>query len=80
MVQNPGEFVVTFPWSYHGGFSHGFNIGEAVNFGLKGWFEQGECAVQRYCWLRMQQILPHEELLVRESARTGEICQMVLSQ
>lgn len=65
--------MVTFPRSYHGGFSHGFNIGEAVNFGLKEWFQQGESAVKRYCWLRMQQILPHEELLVREAVQTGKM-------
>ena len=32
LLQFPGEFVVTFPRAFHGGFSMGPNIGEAVNF------------------------------------------------
>jgi histone demethylase JARID1 len=37
----PGEFVLTFPGSYHAGFSMGLNIGEAVNFVTKSWFDYG---------------------------------------
>jgi hypothetical protein len=40
-VQQPGEFVVTYPRSYHGGFSHGYNCGEAVNFATADWFPYG---------------------------------------
>ena len=33
LLQNEGEFIVTFPRSFHGGYSLGPNVGEAVNFG-----------------------------------------------
>lgn len=37
-LQRPGEFILTYPGAYHGGFSTGLNIGEAVNFATKTWF------------------------------------------
>ncbi len=37
----PGEFILTFPGSYHAGFSTGLNIGEAVNFVTKSWLDYG---------------------------------------
>lgn len=47
-LQRPGEFVLTYPGSYHGGFSTGLNIGEAVNFATKTWIQYGLKCQQVY--------------------------------
>lgn len=47
-LQKPGEFVVTWPRAYHAGFSHGHNVGEAVNFGTAEWVAAGRSAVEGY--------------------------------
>ncbi|GAB9463597.1 hypothetical protein Gpo141_00001051 [Globisporangium polare] len=39
--QQPGEFVITFPATYHEGFNLGFNIAEAVNFASLRWVPFG---------------------------------------
>lgn len=48
LLQHQGEYVVTFPRAFHGGFSMGPNIGEAVNFATHDWIAHGSDANERY--------------------------------
>lgn len=68
-VQQPGEFIVTFPRSYHGGFSNGFNFGEAVNFATSDWWPYGGESIDRYRRLGREPMLLHEQLLLVEIDR-----------
>jgi jumonji domain-containing protein 2 len=49
VLQFPGEFVITFPGSYHAGFNHGFNIAEATNFATNRWIDIGRNAKPCVC-------------------------------
>jgi len=69
ILQQPGEFVVTFPQAYHGGFSTGFNVGEAVNFASTDWFNFGVSAEKRYQRLRLAPVVSLEELTSAELDR-----------
>jgi len=61
--QHAGEFVVTFPRSYHAGFNTGFNVAEAVNFAPPDWLRFGRDGVERYRDYRKPSVLCHDELL-----------------
>ncbi|XP_027365525.1 probable lysine-specific demethylase ELF6 [Abrus precatorius] len=63
LVQNPGEFVVTFPRAYHVGFSHGFNCGEAANFGTPEWLRVAKEAAVRRAAMNYLPMLSHQQLL-----------------
>lgn len=63
LVQNPGEFVVTFPRAYHVGFSHGFNCGEAANFGTSKWLKVAKEAAVRRAAMNYLPMLSHQQLL-----------------
>uniref|UniRef100_A0A6U4EFU0 JmjC domain-containing protein n=2 Tax=Phaeomonas parva TaxID=124430 RepID=A0A6U4EFU0_9STRA len=63
-VQHAGEFVVTFPKAFHGGFSYGFNCGEAVNFAPPEWIEYGREAALRYRIYARPSVLSHDRVLL----------------
>lgn len=47
-VQQPNEYIITFPKCYHAGFNSGYNFNEAVNFTLDSWVPYGMEAVADY--------------------------------
>lgn len=49
LVQQAGEFVITFPRGYHAGFNLGFNCAESVNFALESWIDIGRKAKACEC-------------------------------
>mmetsp|Transcript_74336 Transcript_74336/g.111981 ORF Transcript_74336/g.111981 Transcript_74336/m.111981 type:complete len:648 (-) Transcript_74336:51-1994(-) len=62
LLQNEGEYVVTFPRAFHGGFSFGPNIGEAVNFATHDWIAHGASANERYRSFARPAVFSHDRL------------------
>ncbi|CAI9267283.1 unnamed protein product [Lactuca saligna] len=62
LVQNPGEFVVTFPRAYHSGFSHGFNCAEATNIATPGWLMVARDAAIRRVIINFAPLVSHSQL------------------
>ncbi|CAM8927154.1 unnamed protein product [Rhodiola kirilowii] len=73
VVQQPGEFVLTFPRAYHAGFNCGFNCAEAVNVAPVDWLSHGQSAVELYSEQRRKTSLSHDKLLL-ESACEAVRC------
>ncbi|GFS37147.1 transcription factor jumonji (jmjC) domain-containing protein [Actinidia rufa] len=63
VLQEPGNFVITFPRSYHGGFNFGLNCAEAVNFAPADWLPHGGFGTELYQLYHKAAVLSHEELL-----------------
>ena len=63
-IQNPGEFMITFPQAYHGGFNNGYNIAEAVNFATPDWLPFSELVVKNYQFVKRSHIFSNIELIV----------------
>ncbi|PIA30397.1 hypothetical protein AQUCO_05600083v1 [Aquilegia coerulea] len=63
LVQNAGEFVVTFPRAYHSGFSHGFNCSEAANIATPEWLMVAKEAAVRRASINYSPVVSHLQLL-----------------
>ncbi|GFZ11958.1 relative of early flowering 6 [Actinidia rufa] len=63
LVQNVGEFVVTFPRAYHSGFSHGFNCSEAANIATPEWLRVANDAAIRRASIKCPPMVSHFQLL-----------------
>ncbi|XP_020225804.1 putative lysine-specific demethylase JMJ16 [Cajanus cajan] len=71
-VQNPGDFVLTFPRAYHSGFNCGFNCAEAVNVAPVDWLPHGHIAIELYQEQGRKTSVSHDKLLLgaaREAVR-----------
>eukprot|EP00887_Chlorella_sp_A99_P003889 scaffold11.g3889.t1 len=66
-AQRPGTFVVTFPRAMHAGFGNGFNLGEAVNFGLQEWWPYAASSRALYRRQRWGQCITHEQVLCADA-------------
>ncbi|CAH2034614.1 unnamed protein product [Thlaspi arvense] len=64
VVQNSGEYVLTFPRAYHAGFNCGFNCAEAVNVAPVDWLAHGQNAVELYSKETRKTSLSHDKLLL----------------
>lgn len=79
LLQNEGEFIVTFPRAFHGGFSLGPNCGEAVNFALHDWIGHAVEANERYRTFGRASVFSHDRLVFTmahhvNELRTKKIC------
>jgi JmjC domain, hydroxylase/C5HC2 zinc finger len=61
-LQYEGEFIITFPRAFHGGFSLGPNIGEAVNFATHDWIAYGTDANEHYRSFARPAVFSHDRL------------------
>lgn len=79
LLQNSGEFIVTFPRAFHGGYNLGPNCGEAVNFALHDWIPHAVDANERYRTFARPSVFSHDRLVYTmahhtKDLRTKEIC------
>jgi hypothetical protein len=63
-VQEPGNYILTFPYAYHAGFNAGFNCAEATNFAPADWLPFGLEASERYSEDARYCSVAHDKMLV----------------
>ena len=85
ILQQQGEFIVTFPRAFHGGFSLGPNCGEAVNFALHDWIPHAVDANERYRTFGRASVFSHDRLVYTmanhvNELRTKEICSQISTE
>ncbi|XP_073084654.1 lysine-specific demethylase 4C isoform X3 [Manis javanica] len=64
ITQEPGEFMITFPYGYHAGFNHGFNCAESTNFATVRWIDYGKVA--KLCTCRRDMVKISMDIFVRK--------------
>lgn len=64
VIQEAGQFIVTFPYGYHAGFNHGFNCAESTNFATQRWIDYGKQAT--LCSCRKDMVKISMDLFVRK--------------
>ncbi|RXG69427.1 Lysine-specific demethylase 5A [Armadillidium vulgare] len=71
--QHAGEFIITFPRSYHAGFNQGYNFAEAVNFCPPDWLSIGRECVLHYSNLKRYCVFSHDELVCKMATEPNEL-------
>uniref|UniRef100_A0A9J7YQ81 [histone H3]-trimethyl-L-lysine(4) demethylase n=1 Tax=Cyprinus carpio carpio TaxID=630221 RepID=A0A9J7YQ81_CYPCA len=71
--QCAGEFVITFPRSYHSGFNQGFNFAEAVNFCTVDWMPLGRQCVDHYRQLHRYCVFSHDEMVCNMAMKADSL-------
>jgi histone demethylase JARID1 len=71
--QYPNEFIVTFPKAYHSGFSHGWNVSEAVNVADPSWISYATEAQSSYAseGFMKKQSFPYDWLIFENILNMG---------
>merc|ERR1719261_1456935 len=85
LLQFPGEYVVTFPRAFHGGFSMGPNIGEAVNFATHDWISHGSDGNERYRSFARPAVFSNDRLIFTmahhlKEQKSHKNCELLLQE